>query len=91
MLKTMKVTCNLGHEHEIDVPDDLISIAEAARISHRTMQTIQTHIKTGAITGYPVSRSDNPYAGRGTRLPNTLISRKQLLTLYPYHPDTQAS
>jgi hypothetical protein len=76
------IRCNLGHDHTVELPDDLITIAEAARLANRSMQTIMTHISTGALIGYPdehhVSFLPNP-----RRKPKTLVSLAKILELYP--------
>jgi hypothetical protein len=69
----MKVICNL--EHEIDVPDALISIADAARPSNRTMQTIHTGVRTGLPIGYTPTDADNQYRHVGRRPARTLVSK----------------
>jgi hypothetical protein len=71
MAGTIRVQCNLGHWHEIDRPDDLISIADASRLVQRAISTIMKHVKTGNLIVYPTPSTFGKQ--------NTMISRHQLL------------
>ena len=75
MAGTVQVQCNLGHWHEVHVPDDLITMAEAARIADRAFQTIAFHVNTGEITAYPTKTK----FGATKRM----VSKAQILQLYP--------
>ncbi len=81
-MKTMKVTCNYGHEHEIEVPADLISVADGARLVDRSMQTIMTRISNGELVGYPAIQFGNKQITNTRGTTRTLISKTQLLELY---------
>ena len=81
MAGTVQLQCNLGHWHEVEVPDDLITMAEAARIAGRAFQTIASHVNTGEITAYPAKTK---FGGN-----KRLVSKAQILAFYP--PQEQAS
>lgn len=85
MTLKMKVTCNLGHEHEIDVPNDLISVADGARLVDRSMQALMSRINNGELIGYPASQFGTLKVRNTRGLVRTLISKNQLLDLYPQH------
>jgi hypothetical protein len=84
MSNTVQIKCNLGHWHDIDQPDDLISITEAAKIAKKSMNTLMTRIDKGDLVGYPGQRQKR-YKGQEQNLIsyNKMISRSQLLELYP--------
>jgi hypothetical protein len=82
--KPLIITCNLGHEHEIDLPDDLITPADSARLVNRSLQSIQNNMDAGRLIGYPATASPNIslYRQHGHRAPRRLLSKEAVLNFY---------
>ena len=82
MSKTVKIKCNLGHEHEVLVPDDLITITEASNLAGRQLNTLMSHVKAGTLIGYPTKSDGKIIPHTGNRPPKVLVSRAQVLSFY---------
>jgi UDP-galactopyranose mutase len=75
MGQRITVKCNWGHEHVVEAPDDLISIADASRRADRAISTIMTHIYKGNIKGYDIV---NQWGHT-----KTYVSQAEIDRLYP--------
>jgi hypothetical protein len=81
--QTVKVICDYGHEHEVDLPDDLISMADASRLVGASIQSIKNNVDARRIIGYPTEGTDLAhYRREKRRAPKTLISRAEIIRFY---------
>jgi hypothetical protein len=76
------IICPTCHRpEEVPLPEDLITIADAARLADRSMNTIMAHINSGHIRAYPTPKELISKATK-KRPPTKMVSEAQIISLY---------